>query len=96
MLKHIVMWKLKEENRADNALQIKQMLEAMAGKVPGLRAIEVGINAIHGPDTCDVVLYCEFEDEQALNDYNEHPDHLAIRNFVKHIRESRHQVDYLG
>lgn len=94
MLKHMVMWKLKAENRADNAGQMKQMLEAMAGKVAGLRRIEVGINAIPGADSCDVVLYSEFDDEQALNEYNQHPDHLVIKDFVKDIRETRHQVDY--
>lgn len=94
MLKHVVMWKLKPENRAANAQQMKQMLEAMAGKVSGLRSIEVGVNGIPGAGTCDVVLYSVFDDKQALNEYNEHPDHLAIKDFVKNIRETRYQVDY--
>jgi quinol monooxygenase YgiN len=94
MLKHIVMWKLKDDNREAHARQMKQMLEAMQGKVSGLHRIEVGINAVPGADTCDLVLYSEFEDAQALAAYNDHPDHLAIKDFVKQVRLTRHQVDY--
>jgi len=96
MLKHIVMWKLKDENREAHAQQMKQMLEAMQGKVAGLRHIEVGINAIAGTDTADVVLYSEFDHEQALQAYHDHPDHLAIKDFVKNVRLSRQQADYFN
>lgn len=71
------------------------MLEAMRDKVAGLRHIEVGINALPGADACDVVLYSEFDDVQALAAYNEHPDHLAIKAFVSTVRLTRQQVDYV-
>ncbi|MCK5834819.1 MAG: Dabb family protein, partial [Lentisphaeria bacterium] len=43
MIKHIVMWKLNDENKAANAQNIKEKLEALAGVIPGLLEVEVGI-----------------------------------------------------
>ena len=48
MIKHIVTWKLKEEaegnTKVENAKKIKEILEALDGKIETLKAIEVGIN----------------------------------------------------
>ncbi|MDR3645322.1 MAG: Dabb family protein, partial [Clostridia bacterium] len=48
MVKHIVMWKLKEyangDNKKTNAIKIKKMLESLQGVVPGAYKMEVGIN----------------------------------------------------
>ena len=48
MIRHIVIWNLKESacgnSRSENARLLKQKLEALAGRIPGLERIEVGIN----------------------------------------------------
>ncbi|MEZ5335158.1 MAG: Dabb family protein [Methanolobus sp.] len=73
MLKHIVMWKLKESaegnTKDENAKLMKQKLEALKGVVPEIDFIEVGINAVPSPAAYDVVLYSEFKDEDALKTY---------------------------
>ena len=47
MVKHIVMWKIKETNgltKEQTAQQIKEALEGLNGKIEGLRHLEVGID----------------------------------------------------
>lgn len=97
MIKHIVMWQLKEEahgnDKATNAQLIKEKLEALRGKVEGLLKIEVGIDVLGGGNY-DVVLNSELQNKEALNSYQNHPLHQAILPFVREAVESRCAVDY--
>ena len=98
MVKHIVLWRLKEQaqgnDRKKNALLVKQKLESMRGKIPGLLKIEVGFDFSATPDSSDVVLYSEFESKEALEVYQSHPVHEAVKPFVKEVRTDRRVVDY--
>ena len=79
MIKHVVMWKLAEHAegapKASNAARIKTLLEACAGRIPGLRSLEVGIDAGLDGAAWDVVLVSEFDDRAALDAYQVHPLH---------------------
>ncbi|MFZ9667758.1 MAG: Dabb family protein, partial [Steroidobacteraceae bacterium] len=47
MVKHIVMWRLRDgASKTADAHQIKSLLESLSGKIPGLLKIEVGVNFI--------------------------------------------------
>lgn len=98
MLKHIVMWKLKEEaegaDRAANARRMKELLDACAGVVPGILKFEVALAQPGLEATYDVVLYSEFADRAALDAYQEHPQHVALKPFVVAVREARQCMDY--
>ena len=98
MIRHIVMWKLKEHaegaSRAENALKLKEKLEGCRGIVPGMLKLEVGIAAPGLESTYDVVLVSDFTDKAALDAYQVHPTHLALKGFVGAVRESRECVDY--
>ena len=98
MLKHIVMWKLKDEaegaDRAANALEMKRRLDACANIVPGQLVFEVVLAQEGLEATYDVVLYSEFTDRAALQAYIEHPTHKAVVPFIGAIREGRQCMDY--
>ncbi len=91
MIKHIVMWKLRD--KAD-AVEIKQRLEALKGKIPGLLNIEVGIDFLASEQSADVVLCTELESRAALDAYQVHPEHLAVVPLVKAAAIARTVVDY--
>ncbi len=98
MIKHIVMWQLKEHaegaDKASNAVRMKELLDACAGIVPGLRKLEVAL-AQPGLDcTYDVVLYSEFDSREALDAYQNHPQHVALKPFVAAVRSARQCMDY--
>ena len=79
MIKHIVMWKLKDEalgaTAAENAKRLKERLEALKGVVDGVIELEVGINTNPSEAAFDVVLYSVFETMDALEAYRTHPEH---------------------
>jgi quinol monooxygenase YgiN len=71
------------------------LLEGLAGRIPGLLKIEVGINFIADPNAADVVLYSEFIDAAALAVYQAHPLHLEVVPQVKALAVERRSADYL-
>jgi hypothetical protein len=97
MIKHIVMWKLKEEalgnDKAVNAKLIKEKLEALDGKIDGLLKIEVGIDFLGGGNF-DVVLYSELSKKEDLDVYQNHPLHQAVLPFIREAVVDRKAVDY--
>jgi len=91
MIKHIVMWKLK--NPAD-AAQFKARLESCRGLVPGMREFEVAVRTPGLEANCDVVLCSAFDDSAALQSYLEHPQHVEVSAVLGTLREARSVLDY--
>ena len=98
MVKHIVMWKLKDAVRGNtktvNAKLMKEKLESLNGKIPGLLKLEVGLDFSETNESFDVVLYSEFKSKDDLNNYQNHPEHKSIMPFIGEAREERRVVDY--
>ena len=98
MIKHIVMWKLKEfadgADRATNAAKMKQMLDACATLSPGTRRFEVALAQPGLEATYDVILYSEFVNKEALAEYISHPTHKAVVPFIGAVRDERQCMDY--
>jgi antibiotic biosynthesis monooxygenase (ABM) superfamily enzyme len=98
MIKHIVMWKLKDHaegaDRAANAAEMKRRLDACAGIVPGMLTFEVALAQPGLEATYDVVLYSEFAGKEALEAYAQHPTHQAVVPFIGAVREARQCMDY--
>jgi hypothetical protein len=98
MIKHIVVWKLKDSahgnTKNQNALIIKEKLEALSTKIPGILKMEVGIDFSGTDSSGDIVLYSEFVSKQDLDNYQIHPEHKAVMPFVMEARSERWMVDY--
>jgi hypothetical protein len=98
MIKHIVVWHLKDEalgcDKAANREALLAMLEELPRLVPGIRHFEFGVDigAAQGP--WDVALYSEFETRNDLDAYQVHPEHLRLKEFVAAINDGRAVVDY--
>ena len=98
MIKHIVFWRLNESaygnDKQTNAQILKAKLLTMKSKVDGLLKIEVGFDFNNEKDSCDVVLYSEFENKEALHQYQIHPEHETIKKWLSEVRYERRVVDY--
>jgi len=98
MIKHIVMWKLKDfaegADRAANAVKMKEKLDACAKLSAGTLRFEVALAQAGLEATYDVVLYSEFTDREALAEYVAHPTHQAIIPFIGAVRDERQCMDY--
>lgn len=91
MVKHIVLYKLKEGvDKAQAVEVIRTQLEPLVGVIPGLLHMEIR-QAYNG---MDYALYSEFESRQALADYAVHPAHLAAKEHFWHFLDSRVAADY--
>jgi hypothetical protein len=98
MIKHIVLWKLKEDetgwSKQENAFELKRRLEALKSQIPAILELEVGFPIEKGETVSDVALYSLFKDKDGLETYQKHPEHQKVVAFVKQIAVERRVVDY--
>lgn len=84
MVKHIILWTLKpeltEEEKNTVRIGIKEGLEGLVGKIPGLIDVKVHIEGRLASSTADLMLDCTLETPEALKVYSQHPEHLAVAN----------------
>lgn len=82
MVKHIILWTLNPELTADQKAEvkreIKEGLEALVGKVPGLVEVKVNVDGRLDSSNCDVMLDSTLESPEALKAYAVHPEHVAV------------------
>jgi hypothetical protein len=95
MLKHVVIWKIKDPaQKALHAAAVKKALESMRGRIPGLVAIEGGIDIGYDKGAHDFILYTEFTDRTAFDGYQEHPVHVEVKQFIRPLLTDRHVLDW--
>lgn len=99
MVKHIILWTLKDSLSEEEKIQIKKSikegLESLKGVVPGLINIEVQIDGRLASSNADLMLDCTLESEEALKGYAVHPAHVAIANSrVRPFTAIRSCLDY--
>lgn len=99
MVKHMILWKLKDElageEKAKVLAGIKENLEALSGKIPGLLAISVQTDGLLASSNADLMLDSSFEDEAALKGYAVHPEHVAVADtYVRPYTQTRLCLDY--
>ena len=95
MVKHIILWTLKEEFNNDEVKNgIKQGLESLLGLIPGLVEIKVQTEKLESSNA-DVMLYSVFESEKALKEYAVHPAHVEVANTkVRPFTQTRSCIDF--
>lgn len=85
MVKHVILWQLKDElsetEKATIKADIKAGLEGLAGQIPGLVEIKVQVNALDSSNA-DLMLDSSFDNEASLKGYAVHPAHVAVANGV--------------
>lgn len=98
MVKHIILWQLKdefsEEEKVSIRAGIKEGLEGLAGKIPGLTEIKVQTDMLSSSNV-DVMLDSTFVDEAALKGYAVHPAHVEVADTkVRPYTKTRACIDY--
>ena len=99
MIKHIVMFRLRDsavaKNKDENLQVLKVLFESLQEKIPMVRCLEVGINMGKSASASDIALYSEFDDMQALEDYRLHPEHVRVVEFIDKVCSERRVLDYV-
>jgi len=97
MIRHIVTFTFRDamgRTRAENALLVKERLDALPALIPEILKSETHLNA-PGTDAgnADLVLISDFESREALAAYLVHPDHKAVGALMAPIRTARSAID---
>ncbi len=81
MVKHMIIWKLNEEieDKKQVALNIKNALEGLEGKIDGLIKMNILTQKLQS-SSGDIMMDSLFRDEKALKEYQSHPLHQEIAN----------------
>lgn len=98
MVKHVILWQLKDEFSAEEKetikAGIKSGLEGLVGKVPGLLEVTVRINGLESSNA-EVMLDSTLESEEALKGYAVHPAHVEVADTkVRPFTKTRMCMDF--
>lgn len=97
MIRHVVSWKLAEEDetvRAEQAAEVVRRLTGLMGVVPELRAVSAGVNVAHPDVNWDVTLIADVDSLEALEAYQVHPAHKEAGAYIRSVVASRVAVDF--
>ena len=83
MVKHMIIWKLKQDiaDKKSVAISIKNALEGLEGKIDGLLKMNILIEKFDS-SAGDIMMESLFVDEKALKEYQKHPMHVEVANGV--------------
>ncbi len=96
MIKHMIIWKIKEdcENPEEVKATVKKELEALKGKIDGLTEMNIITDGL-ASSSGDLMMDSLFESEDALKAYQNHPMHTHIANtYVRPNMCQRLSLDY--
>jgi len=93
MFTHVVFFKLTDRT-PDNAQKLREVLLRLAGKIPQIKYMEVGINVLPSERAFDVALYQHFDSLADMQDYQAHPDHQEVLKYIRTVIASSASVDY--
>lgn len=97
MVKHIILWKLKESLSEDEKTaaraEAKRRLEALNGKIDGMISLRVVTDRLPSSNA-DMMLDSEFETEEALAGYQVNPLHVEAATYVRSVVEARLCLDF--
>lgn len=94
MIRHICMFKLKEENKEENKKEFLKRAEGLR-VIEQIKSFEVVENAVGTPENnYDVSLIFDFNSIEDLKIYQDSPIHKEFGVFVGTIRETRACIDY--
>ncbi len=93
MVKHIVFFKLNENNKK-NVNEVKNKLLSLKEHIDVLQHIEVGINFADEDRAYDIALLTDFNTKEDLKIYASHAYHLEVINYIKKVALSSKVVDF--
>lgn len=98
MVKHIILWTLKDGFSPEEKQKIKENakkgLEDLSGKIDGLVDITVNINGLQ-TSNADMMLDSSFVSFEALKAYSVNPIHVKIADtFVRPFTATRSCLDF--
>ncbi len=94
MIRHICMFKLKEENKKENLEKVLKRAESLR-EISQIKVFQVVTNSKEAPDNnYDLSLIFDFASIEDLKEYQGDPRHVEFGKFITEIRDLRACIDY--
>lgn len=97
MVKHIILWKLKDEMTAEEKTaakaEAKKRLENLNGKIDGLVSLKVVTDSLD-TSNADMMLDSTFTTAEALAGYQVNPLHVEAAGYVRSVVSQRLCLDF--
>lgn len=96
MIRHVVLFTVIEEKRAEKDALIAEAAERLVrlvGVVPGLRSMEVHTDEL-GEGNHDFAIVATMDDLEAVRTYATHPAHVEAAEFIGTFRGARAAIDF--
>jgi hypothetical protein len=98
MIKHVVMWKMKPfaegADAAANSKIMRERLSALKAVIPQIVAYDCGADFVKSPASYDFAINCVVKNVADLKIYNDHPEHVKVKQFIAKVTDARVLVDY--
>src|SRR6056297_61759 len=94
MIKHVILFKMKEENKEKNSRELVKQLRGLKEQIGQVREMQAGVNISKTPSAYDVGMYSVFANQEDLQAYRERKEHRDVLDFIKKTAEDLHVVDY--
>ncbi len=98
MIRHIVMFKLKEfssdEERNQAVEDVLLNFRSLIGEIPQIRTYEVEADIVHGDSSFDIVVNSLFDSLEDLKAYQAHPAHQYAVQQNRQWSAQKVVVDY--
>lgn len=94
MLKHIVFMKFKPDVTETGIHQLKQALGGLPALIPEIREFVFGRDILHTERSWDFALVSAFDNVEAMNRYQVHPDHQVVLRRVREMCDGIRVVDF--
>ncbi len=93
MIRHIVMFKIKDEFKNEIPQLVKNFY-GMKGKIEGMLDLEAGADFLGSDRSYDLALITVFENRAAFEAYQTHPVHMPVKKHMHEVRCASVACDY--
>src|SRR5512145_1603321 len=99
MIKHTVMWTIKEgetpRSKFERMAEMKSRLLDLKERIREIVSMEVYFNSPLAPNgNYDVVLVSEFRSWDDFDAYLKHPAHIEVGNYIANVKQNRAAIDF--
>ncbi|MEN6623574.1 MAG: Dabb family protein [Smithella sp.] len=95
MLKHIVFFRFREDVREEAIETVSKKLYGLEERIDLIRSIEIGKDVLRRDQSFDLALTITFDSLEEYKQYDVHPAHVEVKNYILSVRKETVSVDYI-
>ena len=97
MIRHVLTWKLLAEDSAERSMAFAELAEgfgALPKLIPEIKMLQIGRDIEETDGNWNVALVIDFATTADLAVYQQHPEHVKVKQIVRRVTGERTCVDF--